>query len=213
MRISERRTQMAKKNYDEALPPVAKTEGFKKLPKGAQTKIIADWRKKMKAAEAGKKNRVNPELRATYAEAVGDACAYFLLGLNPVSNDDELCDRLNTFFKSCQENEQLPSIEKMLLSLGKTRDWYGNILSGRQIGFSSNTIQILMRAKEIIAAIDADLAAQGKIQPVVYIFRAKNFYGMSDNVDVNYHVDIGEKSFSQLIRESKALPGASDNEK
>jgi hypothetical protein len=32
--------------------------------------------------------------------------------------------------------------------------------------------------------MDAELAQEGKIQPVVYMFRAKNYYGMKDQQDV-----------------------------
>jgi hypothetical protein len=43
---------------------------------------------------------------------------------------------------------------------------------------------MIKNAKQIIAGIDAKLAAEGKIPQVVYIFRAKNFYGMKDQQDV-----------------------------
>lgn len=44
---------------------------------------------------------------------------------------------------------------------------------------------MLKRAKAIISTMDAELAMTGKIQPVVYIFRSKNFYGMRDQVDIS----------------------------
>ena len=42
----------------------------------------------------------------------------------------------------------------------------------------------LKKAKNLIASLDAELAQEGKIQPVVYMFRAKNFYGMQDKQEV-----------------------------
>ena len=56
--------------------------------------------------------------------------------------------------------------------------------SGVKKGFSPNTANILKKAKNLIASMDAELAQEGKIQPVVYMFRAKNFYGMTDKQEV-----------------------------
>ena len=43
---------------------------------------------------------------------------------------------------------------------------------------------LIKRAKHVLAAIDADLVLKGMINPVAYIFRAKNYYGMKDQQDV-----------------------------
>ena len=42
---------------------------------------------------------------------------------------------------------------------------------------------MIQQAKGIIAECDAQLAQHGKIPQVVYIFRAKNFHGMRDQVE------------------------------
>ena len=43
---------------------------------------------------------------------------------------------------------------------------------------------MIKRAKEILAAMDAELVSRNKIPQVTYIFRAKNFFGMKDQTDV-----------------------------
>ena len=43
---------------------------------------------------------------------------------------------------------------------------------------------MIKRAKEIMAAIDAELVSNNKIPQVTYIFRAKNFYQMADKSEV-----------------------------
>ena len=43
---------------------------------------------------------------------------------------------------------------------------------------------MVKKAKEILAGIDAKLVSQGKIPQVTYIFRAKNFFGMRDQQEV-----------------------------
>ena len=102
----------------------------------------------------------------------------------PPKNDDELCDRLNWFFKTCAETQQLATVEKMCLALSWSRQYVFELENGTKRGFSPDTADILKKAKNLIASMDAELAQEGKIQPVVYMFRAKNYYGMKDQQDV-----------------------------
>lgn len=102
----------------------------------------------------------------------------------PVKDDAELCERLDWFFRNCAETKQLPTVEKMCLAIGQPRETVFEIINGIQRGFSNETAAILMKAKNLIASLDAELAQEGKIQPVVYLFRAKNFYGMRDQQEM-----------------------------
>ena len=43
---------------------------------------------------------------------------------------------------------------------------------------------MIKKAKDILAAIDAELVSTGKIPQVTYIFRAKNFFNMTDQTQV-----------------------------
>ena len=98
----------------------------------------------------------------------------------PVRNDDELAERLAWFFEYCFQTGQLITFEKLGLATGYTKSWVMDIISGKTGGFTKNTATLLKKAKEFIATLDGELALQSKIQPVVYMFRAKNFYGMAD---------------------------------
>ena len=102
----------------------------------------------------------------------------------PPKNDDELCERLNWFFHMCAETQQLATVEKMCLALSWSRQHVFELEVGNRPGFSPDTSDILKKAKNLIASMDAELAQEGKIQPVVYMFRAKNYYGMKDQQDV-----------------------------
>lgn len=97
--------------------------------------------------------------------------------------EEEFAERLNEFFQHCAEANEIPTVEKMALALGTYRqkvwEWEVNQTKGRLIS------DMLKRAKAIISTMDAELAMTGKIQPVVYIFRSKNFYGMRDQVDIS----------------------------
>jgi len=102
----------------------------------------------------------------------------------PVKSDEEMCDRLNWFFKNCADTRQLATVEKMCLALGMPRETVYEIMNGIKPGFTRETSNILKKAKDFIASIDAELAQEGRIQPVVYLFRAKNYYGMKDQQEM-----------------------------
>lgn len=124
------------------------------------------------------------EKRAFVAKAIENNLVFFNVGLSPVKSDEELCDRLNWFFTQCAETQQLPNVEKMANCLGYHRNTLNDWELGNSGGFSPATAGIIKKAKQILASIDAELAQEGKTQPVVYMFRAKNFYGMRDQQDL-----------------------------
>lgn len=124
------------------------------------------------------------EKRAFVAKAIENNLVFFNVGLSPVKSDEELCERLNWFFSECARTQQLPNVEKMANALGYHRNTLIDWENGNTGGFSASTGGIIKKAKQILASIDAELAQEGKTQPVVYMFRAKNFYGMRDQQDV-----------------------------
>ena len=98
-----------------------------------------------------------------------------------VKSDEECMDRLNEYFEQCQRDGQIPTVEDMCLALGTTRKTVWEWEQGTQGRTRSNMIR---KAKEILAGIDAKLVTEGRIPQVTYIFRAKNFFGMKDQQDV-----------------------------
>lgn len=93
--------------------------------------------------------------------------------------DEELSDRMLDFFEVCFGTGQVPTVEKMSLALGydwKTlREWENG-------GPGSTTFRcfLIKKAKEVLASFDAEMVTEGKINPITYIFRAKNYFGMKD---------------------------------
>ena len=131
-----------------------------------------------------KKLEQDDDKRVFIGKALNNILAVSKAFDEPPKNDDELCDRLNWFFEACKETNQLPTIEKMCLALSWSRQYVFELENGTKRGFSAFTADILKKAKNLIASLDAELAQEGKIQPVVYMFRAKNYYGMKDQQDV-----------------------------
>ena len=125
------------------------------------------------------------EKRAFVAKAIENNLVFFNAGIqDKVRSDDELCERLNWFFSECARTQQIPNVEKMANAIGYHRNTLNDWENGANNGFSPSTKDIIKQAKQILASIDAELAQEGKIQPIVYLFRSKNFYGMRDQQDV-----------------------------
>ena len=101
-----------------------------------------------------------------------------------VKSDEELAERLNDYFTRCAVNGQVPTVEEMCMSTGYTYaacyDWE----TGRRQGFSSETANIIKKAKDILKTFDAKLVISGKLNFLAYCFRAKNYYGMVDKQEM-----------------------------
>lgn len=122
--------------------------------------------------------------RDIIAKTINNVLAVSMKFGDQVQSDEEICERLDWFFQNCSETRQLATVEKMCLALGLTKEYVFEIINGTKPGFSRDTANLLKKAKNFIASIDAELAQEGRIQPVVYLFRAKNYYGMKDQQEM-----------------------------
>jgi len=168
---------------------------------------------------SGRLCAVSPEdetMRALMQRATYESLMFFNAAneAGPVKSDEELCTRLNDFFMACAYAGQFVTIEKMCLAIGQSLTWYRNVLTRAPSAkpFSTETANILEQARLIIQAIDADLVSTGKIQQVSYIFRAKNFYEMSDEAKVNLTVAPAERTTQQLLYGAEALSDGDDSD-
>lgn len=104
-----------------------------------------------------------------------------------VKSDDECRQRLYDFFIECQQNEELPTVEKMCMALGTVRQVVWQWENGQ--GCSAERTDLIKKAKEFIATFESEMVTEGKIQPVVYIFRAKNYFGLKDQQEITLRPD------------------------
>ena len=123
---------------------------------------------------------INP--KAEDVQRIGSNLMYWY-GLKRISTDEECEERLVHFFERCFTNGELPTVEKMALSLGYDRrtlnDWENKTKQA-----TSRKADIIKKAKELLASFDAEMVTEGKINPITYIFRAKNYFGMKDTQDI-----------------------------
>ena len=101
-----------------------------------------------------------------------------------VKSDEELAERINDYFSRCSVSGQIPTIEEMCLSTGYTYATVYDWENGRNKGFSSETSNIIKKAKEFIKTFDAKLVTSGKLNFLAYCFRGKQYYGFVDKQEL-----------------------------
>lgn len=123
------------------------------------------------------------------ARTVGNnVLTFYKMGMDRVKTATELQDRIVDFFEACAETGQFPSVEKMCLAIGYDRrtvwDWEVERHCGLVQDSTLSVSDIVKRAKEFLASYDAEAAMSGKLNPVLYIFRSKNYYGLQDKQEI-----------------------------
>lgn len=101
--------------------------------------------------------------------AIHNATKY--IKAEPCKDDEDFANRIESYFADCAENGIIPRWETLALALGITRQRAWMIANGRET--NQARCKMLERAKDILSAIDAELVQTGKVNPVVYIFRAE----------------------------------------
>ena len=123
-----------------------------------------------------------------------------------VETEQEAIERTDTYFSECANKGIKPTIEGYALALGITRQTLWNWETEKNRG--PVAFDLIKRAKDIIAAYDAQLAMDNKVFPGTYAFRAKNYYGMKDQQDVVVTPNTLEaRPRAELIAEAELLPG------
>lgn len=150
---------------------------------------------KTKGGENLKLAQKDKELNAAISAVLSNYLE--LLDKKPIQTPEECADRLNKFFEKCAEKGQLATIESMALELGLTNQQVNNLINDKSKG--EVVALMLQKAKQIIAAQDAELAMRNRINSILYIFRSKNFYGMVDKREI-----INNRPENELDKKSKA---------
>lgn len=150
---------------------------------------------KTKGGEQLKLAQKDKELNAAVSAVLSNYLD--LLDKKPIQTPEECAERLNQFFTKCAEKGQLATIESMALELGLTNQQVNNLINDKSKG--EVVALMLQKAKQIIAAQDAELAMRNRINSILYIFRSKNFYGMVDKREI-----INNRPENELDKKSKA---------
>lgn len=92
----------------------------------------------------------------------------------------ELEDEINGYIEFCIEHKQVPSQVGLALWLGVTTETISNWKSNS----SFIHYQIIKRTLEIFHKFIEQKALDGEINPVLYMFYGKNWFGLSDKTEI-----------------------------
>lgn len=109
------------------------------------------------------------------------ALAVAKINTGRIKSPEELEQRFEDLFNIAFEQGIIPRYEHLVLVSGlpkRTFFDYGN--EDGQYSPSQIYSPVVKKAKNLISAMEAGLATTGKIPPVVYIFREKNYGGLKD---------------------------------
>ena len=116
-------------------------------------------------------------------------------------NEEEYIERFNFYFDWCIEHDEKPTVESFCLAMNI---YDSGVLSKWERGESGEfKRQIAKNAKQVIKAFMASAVTQNKINPVVWMFYGKNYFGYSDKrelvVDTPNNSEIDEDRQQQII--------------
>lgn len=111
-----------------------------------------------------------------------DVMACYDAGNNRPTSDEGIAERVQWFFNYSRDSGTFPTVEKLCLALGYARNTVNEWKNGKHC--SAERSNIIKRAYDIISAYDAARAIDGDMDRTVYIFRGKNYYGMTDQQEI-----------------------------
>lgn len=185
---------------DYSLPVRKKREPYRKFDEnGVELSLKTGKPKKKPRGKAG-----SPP--AKYDVPEGDASRILrnIMELNYLpkpKNEEEYIERFNFYFDWCIEHDEKPTVESFCLAMniydGGTFDKWARGESGE---FKK---RLAKNAKQVIKAFMTSAVTQNKINPVVWMFYGKNYFGYSDKrelvVDTPNNSEIDEDRQQQII--------------
>lgn len=103
-----------------------------------------------------------------------------------LSDTKAVQQRIIEYFNSCRELGMRPGNMGMYGALGLSRQDVNNAITGKSRKLSLATIDTIKKAIIAMSSYREMLSTSGKMNPVTYIFQAKNFDGMRDE----HHLEI-----------------------
>lgn len=129
----------------------------------------------------------NPEARSMIGDVLGEFRK--ALRMPKVNSNAELMERIDQYFSMAQERQMPSTVEELALYCGYTPAAFWDWKVGRRKGFDDveagfTTAEIIQKTMEVLHGTDVVMAASGKMNPVIYIWRGKNWYGEKDTQEI-----------------------------
>ena len=101
---------------------------------------------------------------------------------HPARTNKDIEERIDEYFTECIQTQVRPTVECLALSIGVSRMSLWNWKCG--VKCDAERQRITQAAYDAIAAFDANMAINNQMNPVMYIYRSKNFYDMHDQSEI-----------------------------
>jgi hypothetical protein len=106
-------------------------------------------------------------------------------GIAKFNSAEEMQGLIESYFNDCVELEIRPTIRGLASALGTVYSTLNDWENGSRDGILGNSGSLVIKkAKQFIAEYDEMLAVEGVDNPILFMFRAKNYYGMRDLQDI-----------------------------
>lgn len=117
--------------------------------------------------------------------AVKDMLYIYSMPKINVDSDAEVEQRIQDYFSYCIDRDIRPGVEGMAMALGVNRRTLWDWEQGNTRNSSVVRSDIIRKGKQFLALYLENLAQNGKINPVTWIFMMKNHFGYKDSQDIN----------------------------
>lgn len=126
------------------------------------------------------------------------------------NNEEEVRERIATYFSICEKNQQMPTVAGLALSLGVDRATLWDWMDGSR-GTVKNpaVVDTLKEVYNLIASQYEGLLTQGKIVPVAGFFLMQNNFGYRNQTD---HVVVARPAEEPNTDDIAARAGLLDGE-
>ena len=201
-------------------------EGYTKTGKKAKI-ATADYpmsdakeRKMQKAIERElhPKTGKNGQMPPCYYEVEPNSTADILMKMKILydqpraKTDEEIAERLQWyFFEYCPMYQMKPTIDGCCLALGIHRDTMNNWEHGES---GSYKLDVAKKCKYLVKTFMETATMEGKLNPIVWMFYGKNYFGMSDKQEVvlTPNQGINDVDVQAIQERMKTLPSAAQQE-
>ena len=113
------------------------------------------------------------------------ALANFLSTPPDLHNPEEVHGAIVNYFQSCDQNGVRPGNLGLYAALGMSKQDVHDVITGRNKSKATPAVvDLVKKARQAMSLYRESLASEGKINPVTYIFMAKNYDGLTDTQQI-----------------------------
>jgi len=154
-------------------------------------------------------NAIDPatEDSDTIRAVLSETLQWYDRGQDRPTTDEGIYQRSREYLQSCIDKGIRPTVENYCLSLGYARTTVTEWKNGNNC--SAARMNIIKNAFDAFAAFDAGMAVSGKLNPILYFFRAKNYYAMRDEqaLVIEPRAGVTDENAADIAEKYAELPG------